>query len=202
MTVGNSTHDRFTVATVTLGNGATVSGPSFQTQGLAAKSLILATDAGVVPYASLATDADRVALGRCYSAGDRASTPFNGAFATPSAALDPAKVAGKIVVCYRGGNVLVNKSAEVAANGGAGMILQNIPAGVLPGGASANTTFNIAHAVPTVHLVAADAASVIGYASGAASHSLIQPERQRPASPPRSWPTARREAPTAPIRTC
>ena len=38
-TVGNSTHDRFTVATVTLGSGATASGPSFQTSGLAQQAV-------------------------------------------------------------------------------------------------------------------------------------------------------------------
>lgn len=177
MTVGNSTHDRFTVATATLGNGTTATGPSFQTGGLPSKPLILATDAGVAPYASL-SDADKIALARCYTAADRASIA---PLASAAAALDPAKVAGKIVVCYRGGNVLVNKTQEVADGGGAGAIILNIPAGILPppaNGASANTTFNIAHAVPTVHLPAADAAAVIGYATGGAGTASFGPGTQ------------------------
>ena len=44
------------------------------------------------------------------------------------ARLDPAKVAGKIVVCDRGGNVLVNKAQAVKEAGGVGMILANTPA--------------------------------------------------------------------------
>ena len=36
-TVGNSTHDRYTEAVVTLGSGATAQGASFQTSGLPAK---------------------------------------------------------------------------------------------------------------------------------------------------------------------
>ena len=36
-----STHDRYTVATVTLGSGATVSGPSYQGSGLSATPMVL-----------------------------------------------------------------------------------------------------------------------------------------------------------------
>ena len=161
-TVGNSTHDRFTVADVTLGNGAMGSGPSFQTAGLPSSPIILSVDAGVVPYASLTTDADRVALGRCYNASDRGTLG-----GSASAALDPAKIAGKILVCYRGGNVLVNKTQEAKDDGAVGAIIQNIPAGVIPGGASANTTFNIAHAVPTVHIPASFAPALIAYIGSA-----------------------------------
>ncbi|WP_284620297.1 S8 family serine peptidase [Aquabacterium humicola] len=144
-TVGNSTHDRYTVATVSLGSGATFSGPSFQTTGLPSKPLIASTDAGL-------PGADATQLARCYGPADGAGS-----------LLDPAKVAGKIVVCYRGGNVLVNKSANAKAAGAAGMILQNIPSGPL---ASANTVFNIAHSVPTVHLSASAANDVLSHAAG------------------------------------
>ncbi len=126
ITVGNSTHDRFTIATATLGNGVQVTGPSFQTQGVPATPMILSMDAGVQPFASL-PDADKVALALCYTAGDR--TALGG---SANAALDPAKVAGKIVVCIRGNNVLVNKAQEVKDRGGAAMILLNLPAGLLP----------------------------------------------------------------------
>ena len=45
-TVGNSTHDRFTVATVTLGDGYQATGPSFQTGGLPGKPMIWSRNAG------------------------------------------------------------------------------------------------------------------------------------------------------------
>ena len=57
--------------------------------------------------------------------------------------LDPAKVAGKIVVCDRGTNARVEKSQEVAEAGGTGMILVNVTPGSLD---------NDFHSVPTVHI--------------------------------------------------
>ncbi len=149
-TVGNSTHDRFTVASVTLGNGVTASGPSFQGAGLAATALVNASAAGL-PSATGAN------LARCFGAAD--GLP---------AQLDPAKVAGKIVVCERGGNFLVNKSANALEAGAAGMILQNTPT-------SANTTLVIAHSVPTVHLSNASYAAVTGYAATAGATAAFGP---------------------------
>ncbi len=171
MTVGNSTHDRFTAADVTLGNGAVVSGPSFQTAGLSSKPLVLATEAGVTPYGALA-DADKLALGRCFGAADGSSA---------ASRLDPAKVAGKIVVCYRGGNVLVNKAAAVAAAGGAGMIILNLPANLVAApfnGATANTVLNLPYVVPGVHLAASSAATVVAYATGGAGMASFGPSVQ------------------------
>ena len=57
--------------------------------------------------------------------------------------LDPAKVAGKIVVCQRGVTARVNKSLAVQQAGGVGMILFNSP------DSSLNADF---HFVPTVHV--------------------------------------------------
>lgn len=91
-----------------------------------------------VPFGTSVTDevvvaADVAAAG---DAGANASLCFLGS-------LDPAQVAGKIVVCDRGTNARVEKSQEVAAAGGVGMILVN----VIPG--SLDNDF---HAVPTVHI--------------------------------------------------
>jgi subtilisin family serine protease len=172
MTVGNSTHDRFTVARVTLGDGGASSGPSFQTGGVPSTPLILATDAGVNAFSTL-SDADKLALGRCYNAADRAALGGSAA-----SVLDPAKVAGKIVVCFRGGNALVNKTQEVKDKGGAAVIIQNLPAGLLPApfaGGSANTTLNIAHVVPTVHLPASGASAVINHASTSGATASFGP---------------------------
>ncbi|MGP4031088.1 S8 family serine peptidase [Pseudarthrobacter sp. 1C304] len=57
--------------------------------------------------------------------------------------LDPAKVAGKVVVCDRGTFDRVAKSAEVARGGGVGMILVNL---------SSSSLDTDKHAVPTVHV--------------------------------------------------
>ncbi|MBC8056569.1 MAG: S8 family serine peptidase, partial [Rhizobiales bacterium] len=153
-TVAASTHDRYTTANVLLGNGQTFNGPSFQTTGVPSSPLVLATEAGVQPAASL-NAIDLLALSRCSLPADRTAVG-----ATAAAALDPAKVAGKIVVCIRGGNVLVNKSAAVKAAGGLGMVLQNDVG-------TADTVLLVAHSVPSVHLPASTAPAVKGYAATA-----------------------------------
>src|SRR6185503_13306259 len=78
-------------------------------------------------------DANATALALCFTAGD------NGG----KAVLDPAKVAGKIVLCDRGSNARVIKSLAVQEAGGVGMILAN------PTANSLNADF---HFVPTVHI--------------------------------------------------
>jgi subtilisin family serine protease len=155
-TVGNSTHDRYTEAVVTLGS-TTAQGASWQTAGLPNAPVILSINAGVNAFASLSA-ADKLALSRCYINGD--------AGYSPNAALDPAKTAGKIVVCYRGGNVLVNKAAAAKAAGAAGMILQNVTAAqAVDGVASSNTVLSLAHVLPTVHVPSSFAAAVVAWAT-------------------------------------
>ncbi|MGS0687067.1 S8 family serine peptidase [Nakamurella sp. GG22] len=58
--------------------------------------------------------------------------------------LDPAKVTGKIVLCKRGGNGRVAKSAAVLAAGGAGMVLYNA--------SNSDNLFTDNFFLPTVHL--------------------------------------------------
>lgn len=70
--------------------------------------------------------------------------------------LDAAKVTGHIVVCDRGTNARAEKSEVVKAAGGIGMILVNVPGG-------ADSLDNDFHAVPTVHLAAANRAAVLAY---------------------------------------
>lgn len=151
MTVGNSTHDRYTEATVSLGSGATVSGASFQTAGLPSKPLIWARDAG---FGASAAEGSNQAL--CFGGTDGVA-----------ALLDPVKVAGKILVCDRGGNVLVNKVANAKAAGALGVIIQNTPS-------SANTTPLINGELPTVHVALSGFTAVTTEAravGGAASFS-------------------------------
>lgn len=134
-TVGNSTHDRYTEAVVTLGGGAKVQGSSFQTLGLASSSLIWSRDAGTGAAASPGSN-----QAMCLGPADNIA-----------ANLDSNKVMGKILICDRGGNVLVNKVANAKAAGALGVIILNRPA---EGGvaASANTTPLIVGVLPVVHL--------------------------------------------------
>src|SRR6185369_12687015 len=75
-------------------------------------------------------------------------------------ALDPLKVAGRIVVCDRGINARVDKSVAVFEAGGIGMVLANTSPNSL------NADF---HSVPTVHITDTDAAAVKSYVAGASS---------------------------------
>ncbi|MEN9659021.1 MAG: hypothetical protein RL571_2486 [Pseudomonadota bacterium] len=155
-TVAASTHDRVQESTVTLGTKV-LKGGSVNPAPLAA-NLIVAKNAGVADYASL-SPASKTALDRCY--GDADEVPAD-------AKLDPAKVAGKIVLCDRGTTALVNKSGAVKSAGGVGMLLTN-----LTGGAATITAFS--HTIPTVHLSAADGITAKAYvaASGNAAQAAL-----------------------------
>ncbi|SDA84766.1 MULTISPECIES: S8 family peptidase [unclassified Janthinobacterium] len=130
-TVANSTHNRLYAGNVILSNGTRLEGAS-SNANTPALPLIRSRDAGLAGISP--TD---VNLLRCYGAAD----------ATP-AYLDPAKVAGKVLVCDRGGNVLVNKSANAKTAGAAGVVIANVAGG-------ANTIVNQAHVLSTVHLAQA-----------------------------------------------
>ncbi len=70
--------------------------------------------------------------------------------------LDTAVVAGRVVVCERGGVGRVDKSQTVAEADGVGMVLVN----AAPGGLSADL-----HAVPTVHLTVSDGRRLSAWAA-------------------------------------
>ncbi|MEU7822421.1 S8 family serine peptidase [Catellatospora sp. NPDC049133] len=135
-TVAASTHDRGNTKTVTLGNGATYTGVGV---GVAAgpATLIDSTNAGLA-------GADQNLVNLCYLG-----------------TLDPAKVTGKIVLCDRGGNARVEKSAAVAQAGGIGMIQANTSAAQ-----SLNADF---HSVPSIHLNSVDGAAVTAYVASDAN---------------------------------
>ena len=138
-TVAASTHDRFYGGNVTLGNGATYSGASL-TGPVGPAPIVNSSDVGLA-----GKPASEVAL--CF---------LN--------ALDPAKVAGKIVVCDRGVIARVEKSQEVKRAGGVGMVLTNT---------NVNSLNADLHAVPTVHLGVADRAAVRAYAATAAATASL-----------------------------
>ena len=140
-TVGASTHDRSLSATTTLGNAASYTGASINATALPATAMIRAEDAGL-------PGANATNLRLCFSS---------------PVVLDPAKVAGKVVVCDRGSNARVDKSLAVKNAGGLGMVLVDNGAGLVAD----------VHAVPSVHLNAADGAIVKAYATTAGSTAAI-----------------------------
>jgi subtilisin family serine protease len=132
--VAAGTHSRRGTGTITLGNGATFTGNSL-TNAVGPAPLIRSS-----------------AAGRAGAPAEAVRLCFN------EDVLDPALVSGKILICDRGGNVLVDKAAAAKTAGAAGMILANtsVPA-------SATTTFGILHVLPTIHVVAATGDAIKAY---------------------------------------
>ncbi|GAB2873150.1 hypothetical protein GCM10027277_48030 [Pseudoduganella ginsengisoli] len=152
-TVAASTHNRFMGASVTIPGAGTFSGASYNQTALANVPTILARNAAVVPYANLSTK-DKSAVGLCYTDKDRADPSLNPGFAiSANVKLDPAKVAGKVVVCDRGTTARVDKGAAVLAAGGAGMILADNGSGLVAD----------LHVLPAIHVTAADGATIKNY---------------------------------------
>ncbi len=106
-TVAAGTHNRDGAGSVTLGNGATYNGASLA--AAAVTGTVHRLEAAGLP------GADPTAVRLCFAAVDNGGT----------AVLDPAKVAGKIVLCDRGVTARVNKSLAVMEAGGVGMVLTN-----------------------------------------------------------------------------
>lgn len=140
-TVAASTHDRAFAGSATLGNGAVYTGGSTTTTGLSNKPMILAENAGL--------------------GGGNASLCYSGTPAAGQVLLDPAKVAGKLVVCTRGDNARVDKGQAVKNAGGLGMILVNQSAGL-----SLDADFQ---PVPTLQVSNTDGAAIKAYVSGNAN---------------------------------
>ena len=141
-TVAAGTHNRNGEGSVTLGDGSPFFGSSLAT-AVGPAPLVDSINAGL-------PGADPTAVALCFAAIDNDGTPV----------LDPAAIAGKIVVCDRGVTARVNKSLAVQEAGGVGMILLNPP----PAAGSLNADF---HFVPTVHLQFTDYAAVHAYAATA-----------------------------------
>jgi subtilisin family serine protease len=137
-TVAAGTKNQIFHGTVTLGDGNVYTGLSVRGSAGPAP-LVLSSNVGLA-------GADPTLVARCYSDDG-----------TGHALLDPAKVAGKIVVCDRGGNARVDKSLAVLNAVGVGMVLANTsPA------QSLNADF---HSVPTVHVDSVSGTAIKTYAA-------------------------------------
>lgn len=146
-TVAAGTHNREARGTLTTGLGQVFKGRSAPAS-LTAKPLVNASAVGL-------PGADPAALGYCFGAADGAIV------------LDPAKVAGKIVVCDRGVSSRINKSLAVKQAGGVGMVLVNTQRDTLQADL---------HSVPTVHLFESERAAVKAYAANAGATASIHGE--------------------------
>lgn len=155
MTVAAGTHDRNYVSSVTLGDGVTYEGASTG-GGLASTASVLASNSGLPVPSGVdpALWASQVSL--CFSSNDGGGL-VDPALSPPGPRLDPAKIAGKIVVCDRGTSARVDKSLAVKNGGGSGMILTNVVAG---------TVDPDLHFVPSVHLADTDRAAINTYVGG------------------------------------
>ena len=137
-TVGASTFKR-EEGTVVLGDGREYLGASVNTARLPQTELVLASDVGLA-------EADPAEVALCYPG-----------------TLDPALVAGTVVLCDRGVIDRVAKSAEVARAGGVAMVLGNVtPDSLDPD----------YHAVPTVHVDEVATAAIKAYLAEAGSPTL------------------------------
>jgi subtilisin family serine protease len=148
-TVAAGTHDRDGAGSTTLGDGSTYNGASLATLGAVSGNLIDSSDAAL-------PEIDPYYARLCYSTADTGGVPV----------LDPAKIAGKVVVCDRGDTARVNKSLAVKDAGGVGMILLNTAV------ASVNADL---HSVPSVHIQfdAATYGAIHAYAKTAGATATI-----------------------------
>ncbi|GGY02605.1 S8 family serine peptidase [Pseudoduganella dura] len=142
-TVANSTHNRTYAGNARLGSGVVLTGASINAHTPSAP-LLLAKDAG-----KPGTSPDDPRIAQCFGPDDQVGMPF-----------DPDKVKGRILVCDRGGNVLVNKVAAARAAGAAGVILVNVEGG-------ATTLPAQPYTLSTVHLDLAGARQLKSYIAAA-----------------------------------
>jgi subtilisin family serine protease len=94
-----------------------------------------------------------------------ASSPDADAAKCFAGSLDPAKAAGKVVVCDRGTNDRIEKGFEVARVGGAGMVLANV---------SPNSLNGDYHPIPAVHVNETDGAAIKAYIASAGASATAK----------------------------
>jgi subtilisin family serine protease len=141
-TVAASTDDRSYVTHVNLGNGQVLSGISSFRRSLDSTPLVLGSAAAMPGLGA------------------------DGGVCRPGS-LDPARTAGRLVVCDRNSDVTrLEKSAEVKRAGGVGMLLVNVVA---------DNRLADEHSVPGVHLADTVRDSLVSYAGSAGARAALQP---------------------------
>lgn len=138
-TVAAGTHNRSLNGSVTLGDSSQHTGASSAAESVGPAPFIDAADAGL-------PGAPDYKVEQCHAAVDNGGTPV----------LDPALVAGKIVLCDRGETPRANKSRAVAEAGGIGMVLVNT---------DPNNVVADFHAVPSVHVAVTERDALKAYAA-------------------------------------
>ena len=144
-TVAASSHNRGATKTVTLGDGTTYTGVGV---GLGVGPAPLVSAAAI---ALPGVDPAKAALCLLDADNDAATG------VTPT--LDPAKAAGRIVICDRGVSARTDKSQAVKNAGGIGMVQTNTT-----DAQSLNGDF---HSVPSIHVNATSGAKIKAYAASA-----------------------------------
>jgi subtilisin family serine protease len=139
-TAGASTQDRTFEGSVVLGNGDEFTGASVTPGTDGALPLVDSANAGNGD----GSDEDKEEAELCFL-GE----------------LDPAKIAGNVVLCKRGTNDRIEKSRAVKAAGGLGMVLYN------PNDVQALVTDN--HWVPSVHINFTDGSAIKTYIADTAN---------------------------------
>jgi len=147
MTVAASTHDRAAFADLNLGDGSRFTGVSVFSGNLPIAPMILSNT--IPGSGQTVSNANLCILG----------------------SLDTTAAIGKIVVCDRGTNARVDKSAEVKRVGGVGMVLIN---------PSPNSQVADFHSVPTIHFDSNVRTAIRTYAASAGAIGSFSP----PAVPP------------------
>ena len=146
-TVAAGTHDRSARGAVTLGNGKRYTGASVA-HAVGPAPLIAAGDA-------VADGAQEWQAELCYPASANDGQPV----------LDPAKVAGKIVVCDEGNVAPWAKSRAVQDAGGVGMVLTHI---------FDSPVTAYVHLVPAVDVATSDRDAIRAYAATAGATATIE----------------------------
>jgi subtilisin family serine protease len=154
-TVAAGTHDRYTEATLTLGNGATYTNASFQDTGTPTLPLVYSGDVGLPDAAD----------------GDPE-------LCVPGS-LDPALVEGKMVLCERGVIARIDKSLAVRDAGGLAMVLANTSPNSIHGDIHFVPTIHVDEVAYAEILadIAAEGAAATGELSPAVTVDNASPQR-------------------------